>query len=286
MTRKRGLGRGLDALIPPGEGSGSGEGGILQVPLYEISRNPRQPRSDFDVGALEELAESIRRHGVLQPLLATRDPSGTGYILIAGERRWLASQMAGIPTIPVILRPAHEQQRLELALIENLQRTDLGPLDCAEGYRQLAEDFDLSHDEIAERLGKSRVAVTNTLRLLKLPPSVRDALASGKISEGHARALLALPSPQAQAAALKAILDRGLSVRQTEDLVRRLTGRSRPSLRRRSRSPEESALEEQLRQLLGTRVILRRGRRGGSLEIYFYSDEELNTLVDRILRTE
>jgi ParB family chromosome partitioning protein len=233
--------------------------------------------------ALRELAESIRAHGILQPLIVSPEPFGGGYALVAGARRLEAARLVGLETVPVIVRRTDERLRLELALIENLQRTDLNALEAAEGYRQLAEDFGLSHDEIAARVGKSRAAVTNTLRLLRLTSAARQALAAGAISEGHARALLSLPSAQAQSAALQTVLNRDLNVRQTEDLVRRLAGERKAAPPRRSRPPEESDLEGQLRQALGTRVTLVRGRRGGRLIIHFYSDEELNALVDQIL---
>jgi ParB family chromosome partitioning protein len=283
MSRKRGLGKGLDALIPTGEDLPSLGGGVLQVSLDNIRPNPRQPRSDIDIEGLEELAASIREHGVLQPLLVSQDEAGEGYILVAGERRLQAARIAGLTNVPVIVRHAGERQRLEWTLIENLQRTDLNPLEAAEGYRQLAEDFNLSHEEIAVRVGKSRASVTNTLRLLKLSPAVRQSLMQGEISEGHARALLALRSTRAQSAALQTVTQRGLNVRQTEELVRRLGGERRKSPPPPERPPEEIALEDQLREALGTRVTIKRGRRGGRLVIRFYSDEELNALVDQLL---
>jgi ParB family chromosome partitioning protein len=284
MTRKRGLGRGLDALIPAGEALPPEAGGVMQIPIEEIRPNPRQPRAALDPDSLRALAESIREHGVLQPLIVTALGSGQGYQLIAGERRLQAARLVQLEHVPAIVRHASEQQRLELALVENLQRTDLNPLEAAEGYRQLADDFGLSHEAIAEKVGKSRAAISNTLRLLRLASAVRQALAEDKISEGHARALLALPAAQAQAAALQTVLQRGLNVRQTEELVHRLTGERRAAPAAQRRAPEETALEEELRQSLGTRVRLRRGRRGGSLVIHFYSDEELNALVERLLR--
>jgi ParB family chromosome partitioning protein len=170
-----------------------------------------------------------------------------------------------------------------MALVENLQRADLGPLESADGYRQLVDDFGLSHEEVAKRVGKSRSTVSNTLRLLKLPASVRQALGAGRLSEGHARALLALPTAQAQSAAAQTIVKRGLNVRQTEDLVQRLTGQRRRTTPSRRRSPEESDVENQLRQALGTKVTLRKGRKGGSLVIHFYSEEELEALLERLL---
>lgn len=283
MAKKRGLGKGLDALIPSDEPLAGPGSGILQVPIEDIQPNPRQPRLDFDEPGLKSLAESITEHGILQPLIVAHTSSGEGYLLIAGERRLQAARIAGLGSVPVIIRQVEEQQRLEWALVENLQRTDLNPLEAAEGYRQLAEDFDLSHEQIAARIGKSRTAVTNTLRLLKLPSAVKNALLEGQIREGHARALLGLANAQAQSAALRTILQRGLSVRQTEELMRRLSGARKPPAKKTARPPEEAALEDQLRQELGTRVTLKRGKRGGSIVIHFYSDEELNTIVDRLL---
>lgn len=283
MSRKRGLGKGLDALIPTGEELPSLGGGVVQVSPDNIRPNPRQPRSDMDKEGLEELAASIREHGVLQPLLVSKNETGEGYLLVAGERRLQAARMAGLTNVPVIVHQVNERQRLEWALIENLQRTDLNPLEAAGGYRQLAEDFNLSHEEIADRVGKSRASVSNTLRLLKLSPAVRQSLIAGEISGGHARALLALRSARAQSAALQTVVQRGLNVRQTEELVRRLSGERRKSPPPPDRPPEEIALEDQLRVALGTRVTIKRSRRGGRLVIRFYSDEELNALVDQLL---
>ena len=282
MSRKRALGKGLDALIPPGEAPVSTREGILEVSTDSILPNPRQPRRTRNDAELQNLADSIKEHGVLQPLVVLPANADGSHELIAGERRLEAARLAGLTSVPVIVRIADERQQLELALIENLQREDLNPLEAAEGYRQLAEDFGLSHEEIAEQMGKSRTAVSNTLRLLRLSAAVRQALQSGKISEGHARALLSLPTAQAQSGALKAILDRDLSVRQTEELVRQMQGERKKTKKTVSRSPEETDIEDQLRALLGTRVTLKRGRKGGSMTIYFFSDEELNALVDRI----
>jgi ParB family chromosome partitioning protein len=277
-----GLGRGLDALIPGAE-ENLAAGGVTYAPVNLIDPNPRQPRRNFDPQELADLAESIRQHGVLQPLIVTPDEQGGRYILVAGERRLMASRQAGLERVPVIVRQAGDMQRLELALIENLQRTDLNPLEAAGAYRQLDQEFGLSHDEIAGRVGKSRTAITNTLRLLKLPEEVQRALLEGQISEGHARAILALPMPQAQNAALQTILERGLTVRQAEELVRKLSGQ--PGARPAPQKPpaEISALEDRLRAHLGTRVSLNRRRKGGTLTIHFYSDEELNSILELIL---
>lgn len=282
MSRRTGLGRGLDALIPGSERPAAGA--IQQVAVTAIEPNPRQPRQQMDPTELEELAASIREHGVIQPLILTYEPGETErYILIAGQRRLLASRLAGLESVPALVRQASEQQRLELALIENVQRTDLNALEQAEAYRQLNDEFGLSHEAISTRVGKSRASITNTLRLLKLPEDVRSALASAEISEGHARALLALATPQAQSAALEVIIKQALNVRQTEELVRRLSGQRPASKPKPAAPPEVRALEERLRQYLGTRVSLNRRGRGGTLVIHFYSDEELDALVDNLL---
>ena len=284
MTRRPGLGRGLDALIPGSERPAAAR--LNSVPVDQIAPNPRQPRAHHDPEELADLAASIREHGVLQPLIVTQEAEGEGYTLIAGERRLLAARQAGLESVPVVVREAGDQQRLELALVENVQRADLSPLETAEAYRQLAEDFELSHEEIAARVAKSRVSVTNTLRLLKLPEAVQKALAEGRISEGHGRALLALPTAQAQTAALHTILTHDLNVRQTEELVRRLSGERPPQREKPAPLPEITALEERLQASLGTRVSLNHRRKGGTLTIHYYSDEELNALVARLMGEE
>jgi ParB family transcriptional regulator, chromosome partitioning protein len=282
MARKTGLGRGLDSLIPTQEISQTAQG-IQHVPIGDISPNPRQPRSYFDDLELEELAASIREHGIIQPLVLFEAEENGKYCLIAGERRWLAARKAGLDSVPALIRQASQQELLEIALVENVQRADLSPLEAAEAYRQLSEEFQISHEQIAIRVGKSRTSVTNTLRLLKLPQSVQRALAARKISEGHARALLALTNAQAQTAALESILRHDLNVRQTEELVRKLSGEKPASHPKPAPPPELVALEERLRSQLGTRVSLNHGRKGGTLVIHYYSDEELDNIVLRIL---
>ncbi len=281
MARKGGLGRGLESLIPTGETLR--RSGLNQVAVEDILPNPRQPRSFFDENELQELANSIKEHGLIQPLIITDAEQDGKYTLIAGERRWLAAQRAGLKTVPVVIREASDQQRLELALIENVQRADLNALEEAEAYRQLVEEFSLSHEEVAARVGKSRTAVTNTLRLLKLPAVVQKALLEGKISAGHARALLGLATPQAQAAVLNSILQRQLSVRQTEELVERLKGEKPATAPKMPADPQVLALEERLQTALGTRVNLDKRRKGWTLTIHSYSDEELNVLLERLL---
>ena len=288
MTKKTGLGRGLDALIPAGEfapesPSASPTSGYDTLPIESISRNPRQPRSQIDQEELAELAASIKENGILVPLIVSPSGEPGQYTLIAGERRLLAAGMAGLETVPVLVREASELQRLELALIENVQRADLTPLEAAEAYRQLADDFNRSHEQIAQQLGKSRVAITNTMRLLKLPDDVRRALASGEITEGHARALLSLPNDQAQSAVLQIVIKHELNVRKTEELVRKYLGQRPAAQAQPTPKPDVTFLEERLQERLGTRVNLRPSKKGGTMVIHYYSEEELDALVMRIL---
>jgi len=282
MAQRTGLGKGLDALIPGGKDSPSIAGGVTQAAVESIARNPRQPRVQFDAGELDELAASIREHGIIQPLIVSPGKNN-GFILIAGERRLQAAKKAGLQTVPVILRQASDRQHLELALIENVQRADLGPLEEADAYQHLVQDFGLSQEEVAARVGKSRVAVTNTLRLLGLSQRVKQALAEEQITEGHARALLGLTSAKAQEAALQTVLKLFLSVRQTEGLVRKLGG-EKPKAKVKSKPAADVAdIERRLRASLGTKVALKHGKKGGAVTIYYYSDEELDTLLERLL---
>ncbi|HVN16206.1 MAG TPA: ParB/RepB/Spo0J family partition protein [Anaerolineales bacterium] len=283
MPKRTGLGKGLDALIPTGERIVTpAGGGVLQVSVDSIQRNPHQPRTHFDEQDLADLSASIREHGVLQPLIVSPGNDGT-YMLIAGERRWQAAQRAGLKTVPVITRQASNQELLELALIENIQRADLNALEEAEAYHQLTEEFGLSHDAVAARVSKSRVAVTNTLRLLSASVAVKQALADDQITEGHARALLGLSSAKAQDAALQTVLKLSLSVRQTEGLVKKLGGVKAAAKKKPSRSPDVSDVEKRLRNSLGTKVSLRHGKKGGTVTIHYYSDEELDALLDKLL---
>lgn len=282
MARKSRLGKGLDALIPPGE-SALSAGDVQLVAVAEIRPNPHQPRSQFPKEQLQELADSIRAHGVIQPLIVKREAGDADYTLIAGERRLQAAKLAGLAEVPVVLRDADDRQLVELALVENVQRADLNPLEAAEAYQQLHAEFGLSHQQIAEQVGKSRVAVTNTLGLLELSAAVKQAVVAGEISEGHARALKSLDSDQAQAAALKTVTANALNVRQTEELIRKLKGK-RPAKKAPQKLPAEiESLQGELRDALGTKVTLQHGPKGGRVTLYYYSDEELNHLVERLL---
>lgn len=280
MAKRTGLGKGLDALIPGGKISAGGEGGVTQVSIDSIQRNPRQPREKFDTTELENLAASIREHGVIQPLIVSPGRGGS-YTLIAGERRLQASRKAGLKTVPVVIRSATDQQLLELALIENVQRADLNPIEEAEAYQNLAKEFRMSHETIASRVGKSRVAVTNTLRLLDASVAVKQALVDGRITEGHARAMLSL-SAKAQEHLLNQILNLDLSVRSTEVLARKLSGQRPVAKKKSGRSPNVSDVEKKLQSSLGTKVALKHGKRGGTITIYYYSDEELDSLFEKL----
>ncbi len=280
---KGGLGRGLDSLIPAGAGE------VLEVPINSIGPNPRQPRKAVDPASLHELAASISRYGILQPLLAVPvspkvGPSAIRYQLIAGERRLEAAKLAGLTRVPVLLLEASAQETLEIALIENVQRQELTPLEEAAAYYHLINDFGLTQQEVAARVGISRAAVANRLRLLNLPEKVRDALQAGRITEGHARALLALDTEPAQLAVLTRIEREGLNVRQTEELVRRWSTRSESKPSKQIPDPDIAALEARLSEELGARATLRLNKRGGSLTLRFASHDRLYQTVDQILR--
>jgi len=278
MVQKRGLGRGLSALIPGAEGAGAA---ALEIPLAELESNPLQPRRRFEPAALEELAATILTHGVLTPVVVRR--AAHGYQVVAGERRVRAARLAGLTRIPAIIKEASNAQALEMALVENLQREDLNPVEAAEAYRRLVEEFGLTQEEVAARLGRDRSSVANALRLLRLPRRLREDLAAGMLSEGHARALLGLDKAADQLKARDLVIKRGLTVRATEALVRRLRRGARgPGGRPRTGDPNLQALEDQLRVALGTKVRIVPNGKGGTLEISFFSDEDLTRLVEFI----
>ncbi|HEX2193601.1 MAG TPA: ParB/RepB/Spo0J family partition protein [Candidatus Limnocylindria bacterium] len=277
MARSYGLGRGLEALIPRGA-----EAAAQQIPVDRVRRNPHQPRVQFNDAELAELAASIAVHGVIQPVVV-RAASDGGYELIAGERRLRAARAAGLSEIPAVVRESSTNELLELALVENVQRADLNPIEEASAYRELIDRFGLSHEAVARQVGKSRVAVSNALRLLDLAPETRQAIIDGRISEGHGRALAALTIPELQRAVLQVVLERHLSVRQAEELVRRKRD-SGATRERKTLSGDLADLEAQLRGVLATKVGIVRTRRGGRLVIDFYSDEELDRLYAIITR--
>jgi ParB family chromosome partitioning protein len=280
-ARKGGLGRGLDALIPT-SGVEQVAGATIEVPIDSILPNPFQPRTTLDQVKLEQLAQSVRTHGVIQPLVVTASEDAGRYVLIAGERRWRAASLAGLTSIPVVIKEAASQSMLEMALVENVVRADLSPLEEAAAYRQLIDDFGLTQASVAERVGRSRVSVTNTLRLLSAPEEVRQALEDGAITEGHARALLGLPSAVDQVAMLEVLIARGWNVRQTEEAVRKWVATEPAKLRTIQRTSTDD-LQDRLQRVLTTKVSVRRDAHGaGSITIHFFSEEQLRALYERL----
>lgn len=299
---KHGLGRGLGALIPQRPvAETTTPSGVREIQIAQIEPNPHQPRKRFANETLDELAASIREHGLIQPLVLKEitTPYGSRYQLIAGERRWRAAQRAGLNAVPAIVKGATPQQMLELALVENVQRADLNALEEAEAYRQLIQEFELTQEQVAQKVGKDRTTVSNALRLLKMPDALKDAVLNEHISEGHARALMQIPDAAKQQKLLTHVIDENLSVRQTEELVRRtlaMTISHRPkngneqtsNVKRQTspatrHSPDTHSIEEDLRRALGTKVELYRSQRGGKIIIEFYSDEELDAIYERLV---
>ncbi len=299
MANNYGLGRGLSSLIPQKKSSAkiseprddfnyfgkkdsaptSSGGGILEVELFKIVPNPYQPRVEFDQEKLIELAESIKQHGILQPLVVSKT-NGNQFELIAGERRFQASKLAGLEKVPVIIREVDNQEKLELAIVENIQRHNLNPVEEAKSYFKLQEEFGMSQEEVAKKLGKSRSVVANKLRLLTLPVEIQKALQGGKITEGHAKAILALPNPEKQKALFEMIIKNKLNVRQVESKVREIS--VKPHKRIISENPQIRALEDSLAGKLGTRVKVSPYGKGGKIIIEYYSQEELDNLVSKI----
>lgn len=276
LRRSGGLGRGLAALIPQRDEPAAS----VELPIAAIRHNPYQPRKGVQEANLAELAASIAEHGVLQPILVTH--SAEGYQLIAGERRLRAAQMAGLDRIPALVRSADPGAQLAWALIENLQRSDLNALEEAQAFRRLVDEFGLTHEDVGARVGRSRSAVANTLRLLDLDQRVQAALTSGQITEGHGRALAGLGDGATQAKALSQVISAGLSVRQTEELVRRSSKAPKAKRTASARSADVERLEHGLREALATKVTLSTGRKGGKITIEYYSLEELERLYERL----
>jgi ParB family chromosome partitioning protein len=291
MADKRpALGRGLSALIPDaaGETAATGRDKPFEIDLDRLTPNAQQPRSVFDEASLEELAQSIRRNGVIQPILArpARTQTGAGdarFEIIAGERRWRAAQRAGLMKAPVIVRDVPDDRLLEVALVENIQRDDLNPMEEAAAYKRLADELHLTQDAIASAVGKDRSSIANTLRLLRLPDEVRHLVSDGSLSMGHARALLALDAPALQRQLARDIVARGLSVRDTEALVKRHGDPSPAPKAEPKKDPNTRAAEEKLRFALGTAVEIVRRCKGGRIEITFKTEAELNRLYEKIV---
>lgn len=288
MSKKRGLGRGLDALIPADAGGDERQSsGVQTVAVTAIQPNPLQPRSDIDEEKLQELAASIREHGLIQPLIVTETDGQ--YVLIAGERRWRASKLANLQKVPVIVKEATPQAMLELAIIENIQRADLNPLEEAYAYQQLMDEFGLTQEEVSQRVGKGRSTIANLVRLINLPAHIQQAVTDGRISGAHARALLPLPTPERQTAAMNQIIKLDLNVRQTEQLVKNLLADKKPKPKpRKTLPPELAAVEDEFRHRLGTRVSIETSGRGkgGKVVIHYYSDEDLQAIYETIVADE
>jgi len=276
---RRAIGKGLSQLIAADMNESTSE-----LPLAAIVPNERQPRRIFDEAALADLANSIREYGVIQPIVVRSLDNGR-YELIAGERRWRASKLAGLDRVPVSIRPASNEASLELALVENIQREDINAMECARAYKRLAEEFGLTQDQIAKKVGKSRVAITNTLRLLKLPAQIQDAVDAGMISEGHARALLGFENDVHMIAVFKQVLEQGLSVKEVEQrasITPKTRSHKKSSKESVEQDPNMAMVEEALSTYFGSPSKVRKGRSGGELTVQFYSDDDLQRILERL----
>ena len=278
MANERGLGRGLGALL--GDAAlQSQEGGSLSLPISQVEPGLKQPRKRFEDEALHDLADSIRTHGIIQPLTVRRLSSGY-YQIIAGERRWRAAKLAGLTEVPAVIIEADDRKTMELALIENLQREDLDPVEEAMGYRQLMERCELTQEQTAQKIGKSRSAIANSLRLLNLPEDVLAFLKEGKLSTGHAKVLLGLPDAALQSQAAEAVVGQNLNVRQTEALCKKLVKPEKPAKPQPLRPALAGEVEYALRQVLGSEVKVDYKNGQGSLTVHFYSDEQLSAFAN------
>lgn len=278
MATHKALGKGLSALIPETEDFGARAVRFFQCPIEMIEPNPYQPRQTFEGEELEDLAKSVKEQGILTPLLVSKTEKG--YRLIAGERRWRAAQKAGLARVPVVVRETTPVQSLELALIENIHRKDLNPIEEAMAYNRLLEDTGATQESLAARIGKDRATITNTLRLLKLPGSIQKDLMDGRISMGHARVLAGLKDALEQKAMRDEIIRKDLSVRQAEALVKKRSRSGAGKIRERARDPYLQSLADSLKSSLGTKVEIRKRGKQGSILIYFYSEEELDRLLE------
>jgi ParB family chromosome partitioning protein len=285
-NKRRGLGRGLDALLPATTAADpqlAAEAGVRQLRLFELHPSAVQPRTRFEETDLEQLADSIREQGIVQPLIVTPDPKG-GFIIVAGERRWRAARRAGLESVPAVVREVRDERHLlELALVENLQRADLNALEEAEAYHALHQDFGLSQEDIAQRVGKGRPTVANSLRLLKLSPGVREYLRRGELTAGQARPLLAIGDPEAQERWGERAVKEGLTARQLEKFMSAKAGVAKTAVPKRGPDANTAAAAERMTQHLATRVEIARRRKGGEIRIRFHDEEELIRLFERIV---
>lgn len=280
---KKGLGRGLGALLPEVGPVEKEHEGVVELDIQSVRPNPGQPRKEFDSERLDELAASITEHGIVQPIVVRKKDDG--YEIVAGERRWRGAQRAGLAKIPALVRELTESEAMEIALIENLQRADLNPLEEAEAYKVLQESFRLTQEELAKRLGKSRSQIANTLRLLQLSAPVRTEVREGRLSMGHAKVLLGVEDEALQAELARRTVVQGLSVRELESLVQAST-QERPKPKRAETNPEVRRVESQLREFFGTPVAVRLSGEKGRIEITFFGDEGLNRILDALKMAE
>lgn len=282
---KKGLGKGLQALLPSTEYKTETGDSVIEIELKKIRVNKNQPRHNFDEEKLNELSISIREHGVIQPILVKAVGEGF-YELVAGERRYRACQKIGLKKIPAIIKVLSEKETSEIALIENIQREDLNPIEEAVAYRTLMEDFALTQEELSQRVGKSRSFIANTVRLLALPEKVREMVLQGKLSAGHARTILTLTKIKDQEELAKRISIKGMSVRQTESTVKEMLKENSSKIRSERIDPQIQDLEEKLRKKFSTKVIIKHGKKSGRIELEYYGDEELQRLLETLLNEE
>lgn len=278
MVKRKALGKGLSALIPDAHKLEVAQDQYFQCPVASIEPNPYQPRQVYSSAELEDLANSVKEKGIITPLLVTK--TGSGFQLIAGERRWRAAQIAGLERVPVVVREVSPAESLELAVIENIHRKDLNPIEEAHAYKKLLEQTGVTQDVLAKRLGKDRTSITNLLRLLALPSSIQKDLIDGRLSMGHARVLAGLKTPEDQNFVREEIIRRGLSVRQAETLARRARVRRKKGNRVTESDYYFQSLEENLKRSLGTKVSIKKKGKGGHIVVYFYSDDELDRLLE------
>jgi len=278
---RKGLGRGLDALISSANALENARDSVLEVKINDVEPNADQPRKVFDQERLQALAESIKEHGVVQPIIVRQD--GSRYVIVAGERRWRAAKLAGLKTIPVVVKELSSRQVMEIALIENLQREDLNPIEEAEAYQKLMDEYSMTQEEVAKLVGKSRAAIANSVRLLTLAKEIREMLVDGRLTSGHARTLVAIEDENRQKELADLFVKKGLNVREAEKLAAQEAKRAAKKVRPKKEDVEMTQLVEDLRTLFGTKIDLQRGKDKGKIVIEYYSKEEFDRIIDLLL---
>ncbi len=283
MSEKKRLGRGLGALIPEVTESSQETN---EIPLDQINPNPFQPRREFDEEKLNELAASIKEHGIIQAVVVSPEGEAGGYTLVAGERRCRAARLAGLHTVPAVIRPVDRKTMLEIALIENLQREDLNPVEEALAYKRLMKEYDYTQEELAQRIGRSRPSIANSIRLLALPENVLDALYNNKMTPGQVRPLLSITNPEKQEEAARQIMQSNLSAREAEKIATEINdrgGKNKKEAQPAEEDPLQAEIQLQMQRNLGTKVKIKKGKQGGTIEIYYYGEEDLERLVAKLL---